>query len=56
MGYLQALKLMVRAYKAAKGTMPKGLDLLKLKMRARTKSYRFSKSYRVSKRQNYRSI
>tara|TARA_A100001037_G_scaffold243115_1_gene223715 strand:+ start:263 stop:1360 length:1098 start_codon:yes stop_codon:yes gene_type:complete len=38
MGYLQALKLMVRAYKAAKGTMPKGLDLLKLKMRARQKA------------------
>jgi hypothetical protein len=38
MGYLQALKLMVRAYKAAKGVMPKGLDLLKLKMRARQKA------------------
>ena len=29
---------MVRAYKAAKGVMPKGLDLLKLKMRARKKA------------------
>ena len=38
MGYLQALKLMVRAYKAARGVMPKGLDLLKLKMRARQKA------------------
>ena len=37
MGYLQALQLMVRAYKAAKGVMPKGLDLLKLKMKARQK-------------------
>ena len=37
MGYLQALNLMVRAYKAAKGVMPKGLDLLKLKMKARQK-------------------
>jgi hypothetical protein len=38
MGYLKALQLMVRAYKAAKGVMPKGLDLLKLKMRARQKA------------------
>ena len=38
MGYLQALQLMVRAYKAAKGVMPKGLDLLKLKMKARQKA------------------
>ena len=38
MGYLQALQLMVRAYKAARGVMPKGLDLLKLKMRARKKA------------------
>jgi hypothetical protein len=38
MGYLQALQLMVRAYKAAKGVMPKGLDLLKLKLRARQKA------------------
>jgi hypothetical protein len=37
MGYLQALNLMVKAYKAARGVMPKGLDLLKLKMRARQK-------------------
>ena len=38
MGYLQALNLMVRAYKAARGVMPKGLDLLKLKMKARRKA------------------
>ena len=38
MGYLQALNLMVKAYKAARGVMPKGLDLLKLKMRARQKA------------------
>ncbi len=37
MGYLQVLNLMVRAYKAARGVMPKGLDLLKLKMKARQK-------------------
>ena len=37
MGYLQALQLMVRAYKAAKGVMPKGIDLLKMKMKARQK-------------------
>ena len=38
MGYLQALRLMVKAYKAAKGTMPKGIDLLKMKMKARQKA------------------
>ena len=37
MGYLQALRMMVKAYKAARGVMPKGLDLLKLKMKARQK-------------------
>ena len=37
MGYLQALQLLTRAYKAARGVMPKGLDLLKLKMKARQK-------------------
>ena len=37
MGYIQVLNLMVKAYKAARGVMPKGLDLLKLKMRARQK-------------------
>ena len=37
MGYLQVLNLMVKAYKAARGVMPKGLDLLKLKMKARQK-------------------
>jgi len=38
MGYLQALQILVRAYKAARGVMPKGLDLLKLKMKARQKA------------------
>ena len=38
MTYLQALRLMVKAYKAAKGVMPKGIDLLKMKMRARQKA------------------
>jgi hypothetical protein len=38
MGYLQALNLLVRAYKAARGVMPKGLDLLKIKMKARRKA------------------
>ena len=38
MTYLQALRLMVKAYKAAKGIMPKGLDLLKMKMKARQKA------------------
>ena len=37
MGYLQVLNLMVRAYKAARGVMPKGLDLLKLQQKARQK-------------------
>tara|TARA_Y100000593_G_scaffold92158_1_gene182892 strand:+ start:66 stop:584 length:519 start_codon:yes stop_codon:yes gene_type:complete len=38
MTYLRALQLMVSAYKAAKGFMPKGLDLLKIKMKARQKA------------------
>ena len=38
MGYLQAFNLLVRAYKAARGVMPKGLDLLKIKMKARQKA------------------
>ena len=38
MTYLQALRMMVKAYKAARGVMPKGLDLLKLKMKARQKA------------------
>ena len=37
MGYLQVLNLMVKAYKAARGVMPKGIDMLKLKMKARQK-------------------
>ena len=37
MTYLQALRMMVKAYKAARGGMPKGLDLLKMKMKARQK-------------------
>jgi len=38
MTYLQALRLMAKAYKAAKGVMPKGIDLLKMKMKARQKA------------------
>ena len=38
MGYLQVLQSLVRAYKIAKGTMPRGLDLLKMKMKARRKA------------------
>ena len=37
MTYLRALGLLVKAYKAAKGVMPKGIDLLKMKMKARQK-------------------
>mgnify|MGYP003113629997 FL=1 len=37
MGYLQVLNLMIKAYKAARGVLPKGLDLLKLQQRARQK-------------------
>ena len=37
MTYLRALGLLVKAYKAARGVMPKGLDLLKMKMKARQK-------------------
>ena len=37
MTYLRALGVLVKAYKAAKGVMPKGLDLLKMKMKARQK-------------------
>jgi hypothetical protein len=37
MGYLRALQLLTKAYKAAKGRMPEGLDLLKLKQKARQK-------------------
>ena len=37
MGYLQVLNLMVKAYKAARGVMPKGIDLLKLQQKARQK-------------------
>ena len=37
MGYLQALNLLIRTYKATKGYLPKGLDMLKLKMKARQK-------------------
>ena len=56
MGYLQALQILVRAYKAARGVMPKGLDLLKIKMKARQKAIDSKQSYRVSKRENYKSI
>ena len=44
MGYLQALNLLIRTYKATKGYLPKGLDMLKLKMKARQKVID-SKSY-----------
>jgi len=37
MTYQTAYKLLVAAYKSAKGVMPKGLDMLKLKMKARQK-------------------
>ena len=38
MTYLQALRTLVKAYKAARGVMPKGIDLLKMKMKARRKA------------------
>ena len=38
MTYLQALRILVKAYKAARGVMPKGIDLLKMKMKARQKA------------------
>jgi len=38
MTYLQALRTLVKAYKAARGVMPKGIDLLKMKMKARQKA------------------
>ena len=37
MGYLQALNLLIKTYKATKGYLPKGIDMLKLKMKARQK-------------------
>ncbi len=37
MTYLQALNLLIKTYKATKGYLPKGLDMLKLKMKARQK-------------------
>ena len=37
MTYQTAYKLLVAAYKSAKGIMPEGIDLLKLKMKARQK-------------------
>jgi hypothetical protein len=37
MGYLQVLNLLIRTYKATKGYLPKGIDMLKLKMKARQK-------------------
>ena len=37
MTYLKALELLTRAYKAARGRMPEGLDLLKIKQKARQK-------------------
>ena len=38
MTYLRALQLLTKAYRAAKGRMPEGLDLLKLKQKARQKA------------------
>ena len=37
MTYQTAYKLLVAAYKSAKGVMPQGIDMLKLKMKARQK-------------------
>ena len=37
MTYQTAYKLLVAAYKSAKGIMPEGLDLLKIKQKARQK-------------------
>jgi len=48
MGYLQVLNLMVRAYKAARGVMPKGLDLLKLQQKARQKVIDSNKVIKVN--------
>ena len=38
MTYLRALQLLTQAYKAAKGKLPEGIDLLKMKMKARRKA------------------
>ena len=38
MTYQTAYKLLVAAYKSAKGIMPEGLDLLKIKQKARQKA------------------
>ncbi len=38
MTYLKALELLTKAYKAAKGKLPEGIDLLKMKMKARRKA------------------
>ena len=38
MTYLRALQLLTKAYKAAKGRLPEGLDLLKVKQKARQKA------------------
>ena len=37
MTYQTAYKLLVAAYKSAKGIMPEGIDLLKIKQKARQK-------------------
>ena len=50
MTYLKALELLTRAYKAARGRMPEGLDLLKIKQKARQKVIDAKKSYTISKR------
>jgi hypothetical protein len=38
MTYLRALQLLTKAYKAARGRLPEGLDLLKVKQKARQKA------------------
>ena len=39
MTYQTAYKLLVAAYKSAKGIMPEGIDLLKIKQESKTESY-----------------
>ena len=56
MTYQTAYKLLVAAYKSAKGIMPEGIDLLKLKMKARQKVIDAKKVIQVSTRKNYKSI
>ena len=48
MGYLQALNLLIRTYKATKGYLPKGIDMLKLKMKARKRVIDANKVIKVN--------